>query len=94
MNKPMLLDSPTIFGMQGNKLLGAGEAGAEVVAGADKLMSMIRSAVDTTNKPAADTDFHTMLNAFKSALREMKIEMDSDEMGKFVERTVADAIYT
>ena len=102
MNKPMLLNSPTIFGMQGNKLLGAGEAGAEVVAGADKLMSMIRSAVDTTNKPAADTtnkpaaetDFHTMLNAFKSALREMKIEMDSDEMGRFVERTVADAIYT
>ena len=102
MNKPMLLNSPTIFGMQGNKLLGAGEAGAEVVAGADKLMSMIRSAVDTTNKPAADTtnkpaaetDFHTMRNAFKSALREMKIEMDSDEMGKFVERTVADAIYT
>ena len=94
MKNPMLLDSPTIFGMQGNKLLGAGEAGAEVVAGADKLMSMIRSAVDTTSRPTAETDFRTMLNAFKAALREMKIEMDSDEMGRFVERTVADAIYT
>lgn len=94
MKNPMLLDSPTIFGMHGNKLLGAGEAGAEVVAGADKLMSMIRSAVDTTSRPTAETDFRTMLNAFKAALREMKIEMDSDEMGRFVERTVADAIYT
>lgn len=94
MNKPMLLDSPTIFGMQGNKLLGAGEAGAEVVSGADKLMGMIRSAVDTTSRSTTETDFRTMLNAFKTALREMKIEMDSDEMGRFVERTVADAIYT
>lgn len=94
MNNPMLLDSPTIFGMQGGKLLGAGEAGAEVVAGADKLMSMIRTAVDTTSRPTAETDFRTMLNAFKAALREMKVEMDSDEMGRFVERTVADAIYT
>lgn len=94
MNNPMLLDRPTIFGMQGNKLLGAGEAGAEVVAGADKLMSMIRTAVDTTSRPTAETDFRTMLNAFKAALREMKVEMDSDEMGRFIERTVADAIYT
>ena len=94
MNRPMLLDSPTIFGMQNGRLLGAGEAGAEVVSGADKLMSMIRSAVDTTNRPASDTDFYTMLNAFKAALRDMKVEMDSDEMGRFVERTVADAIYT
>jgi hypothetical protein len=94
MNRPMLLDSPTIFGMQNGRLLGAGEAGAEVVSGADKLMNMIRSAVDTTSRPASDTDFYTMLNAFKAALRDMKIEMDSDEMGRFVERTVADAIYT
>lgn len=93
MNNPMLLDSPTIFGMQGGKLLGAGEAGAEVVAGADKLMSMIRSAVDSPSR-SGTPDYYTMLNAFKGALREMKIEMDSDEMGRFVERTVADAIYT
>lgn len=93
MNNPMLLDSPTIFGMQGGKLLGAGEAGAEVVAGADKLMSMIKSAVDSPSR-SGTPDYYTMLNAFKGALREMKIEMDSDEMGRFVERTVADAIYT
>jgi hypothetical protein len=57
-------------------------------------MNMIRSAVDVTNRPTTDTDFYTMLTAFKAALREMKVEMDSDEMGRFVEKTVADAIYT
>ena len=49
MDNPMILDSPTIFGTQGGKLLGAGEAGAEVVAGRDTLMSMIQNAVDNAN---------------------------------------------
>lgn len=37
--------SPTIFGMAGGTFLGGGEAGPEVVAGADTLMGMMRSAV-------------------------------------------------
>ena len=45
MQNAMLLNSPTIFGAAGGKLLGAGEAGPEVVAGASKLMSMISSSV-------------------------------------------------
>ena len=45
MNNGMILNSPTIFGMQNGKLLGAGEAGAEVVVGANSLYSMIQSAV-------------------------------------------------
>lgn len=49
MDNPMILDSPTIFGAQGGKLLGAGEAGAEVVAGRDTLMGMIQNAVDNSN---------------------------------------------
>lgn len=94
MDNPMLLTSPTIFGMQNGRLLGAGEAGAEVVSGADKLMSMIKTAVDSSSRTPAAPDYYSMLSAFKQALREMKVEMDSDEMGRFVERTVADAIYT
>ena len=50
MQNAMLLDSPTIFGMSGNTLLGAGEAGQEVVAGADTLMGMIRSATNYGNE--------------------------------------------
>ena len=112
MKNPMLLDSPTIFGMQGGKLLGAGEAGPEVVSGASKLMSMIQNAVISANEQTQYTDitaarsieaprtlddssqYTGIISAFKEALKEVKVEMDSDEMGRFVERTVADAIYT
>jgi hypothetical protein len=45
MDNPMLLDKATIFGASGNNLLGAGEAGPEVVSGAGTLESMIQSAV-------------------------------------------------
>lgn len=45
MQNGMILNSPTIFGMQNGKLLGGGEAGAEVVVGANSLYSMIQSAM-------------------------------------------------
>ena len=45
MNTPMLLDKPTIFGAQNGKLLGGGEAGTEVVSGAETLLEMIRGTV-------------------------------------------------
>lgn len=34
-----------------------------------------------------------LIEAFKQALSEMKIELDDEEMGKFVDRTVTKAIY-
>lgn len=45
MNKGMLLDGATIFGMMGDKLLGGGETGQEVVVGSKSLMGMIQGAV-------------------------------------------------
>lgn len=45
MRNGMILDSPTIFGLKGNTLLGAGEAGSETVVGTNSLMSMIQTAV-------------------------------------------------
>lgn len=48
MNKGVILRSPTIFGANDNKLLGAGEAGPEVVVGASSLFDMIRTAVGST----------------------------------------------
>lgn len=45
MGNGMILDSPTIFGMKGGRLLGAGEAGAEAVVGVGSLRDMIRDAV-------------------------------------------------
>jgi len=48
MQNAMLLDGATIFGAMGGKLLGGGEAGQEVVAGAATLMKMIEKAVKNT----------------------------------------------
>ena len=45
-----LLNSPTIFGMQGNTLLGGGEGnGSEAVVGTEKLMSMMSEVVGNAN---------------------------------------------
>ena len=51
MDNAMLLNKPTIFGYssKSNSLLGAGEAGTEVVSGASTLMNMIQNAVSTQN---------------------------------------------
>jgi len=45
MGNAMLLTRPTIFGEQDGKLLAGGDAGTEVVAGANSLMQMIRSSL-------------------------------------------------
>lgn len=48
MEKGMILDQPTIFGAMNGKLLGAGEAGAEVIIGANSLYDMIKNASQGT----------------------------------------------
>lgn len=57
MSGGMILNNPTIFGMMNGRLLGAGEAGSEVVVGANSLHNMIQSAVSgatsTVNMPIA-----------------------------------------
>lgn len=55
MNNPMLLTKPTIFGYNPatGQLMGGGEAGPEVVSGANALMKMIRQAVLESIKPMA-----------------------------------------
>lgn len=45
MDRAMLLNGATIFGAMNGSLLGGGEAGQEIVSGADTLMGMIRDAV-------------------------------------------------
>lgn len=53
MKDGMILNSPTIFGAMGGKLLGGGEAGPEAVVGAGSLQSMIQGAVGSGLDPAA-----------------------------------------
>lgn len=45
MNEPYILNSPTIFGMSGNRLLGGGEAGEEAVVGTERLAQIVQAAV-------------------------------------------------
>lgn len=45
MNEPYILNSPTLFGMAGNSLLGGGEAGEEAVVGTDRLSQIVQAAV-------------------------------------------------
>lgn len=42
---------------------------------------------------AGNNSFDSMVSAFKQALSDMKIEMDGDEMGKFVDKTVTRLVY-
>ena len=39
------------------------------------------------------TNFNSLVEAFKMALSDMKIELDDEEMGRFVDKTVANAIF-
>ena len=45
MENGTILNSPTIFGMQGGRFLGGGDAGPEAVVGVDSLRNMIQAAV-------------------------------------------------
>ena len=38
-------------------------------------------------------NFNSLVEAFKMALEDMKVVMDGEEMGRFVDKTVADAIF-
>ena len=48
MKNGMILDSPTIFGASNGRLLGAGEAGSELIIGTNSLMEMIQKATSGT----------------------------------------------
>lgn len=45
MDNAYLLNSPTIFGMNGSRFLGGGEAGQEAVVGTDKLVDIVQTAL-------------------------------------------------
>lgn len=70
MDNAMLLNSPTIFGYGDGSFLGGGEAGQEIVAGSETLMSMVRTAVASQN-----TELASVLNGILSAIKQMDARM-------------------
>jgi hypothetical protein len=47
--------------------------------------------VKTNNSPSA---YDSLVEAFKEALYGVKVEMDNEEMGRFIDKTVSNLIYT
>lgn len=85
MQNGMILDNPTIFGAMNGRLLGGGEAGAEVVAGLGSLMGMIQNAVNN----ASTTNFggvNIVINAKDQSPREIAREVDSILSEKYLRK--------
>lgn len=87
MEKGMILTSPTIFGMDGGKLLGGGEAGPEAVVGVNSLQGMITKAVRQSN--ASDPiDYERMASIIREAIETITLEtiinMDSRAVAKAI----------
>lgn len=89
MNKPMVMTSPTAFGVNSlGQIMAGGEKGSEVVSGTDTLMNMIASAVASQNGKI-DDKFETLLSLLYQYLPQLaktQIVLDS---GKLVGETVA-----
>lgn len=71
MDKGMILDNPTIFGINSaGQFMGAGDAGSETVVGTQSLMDMINGAVASQN-----TELIAILRGILAAIKEMDADM-------------------
>ena len=86
----------------------AGEEGAEAIVPLEKntkWISLVANQLQKRMMPSLDNssnvqsamrsqaEFNSLTNSFKQALSEMKVVMDEETFGKFVDRTVSDSIY-
>lgn len=97
MDKGMILNKPTIFGMNSKgQFMGGGEAGSETIVGTKSLLDMINGAVASENKElvailkailSAIKDMDSgMYNAVNSALDNRKIQWNDRELGRLVSK--------
>lgn len=80
-----ILTKPTIFGTDGNKLLGGGEAGKEAVAPLDKLMGYIRQAVKEETNGRSGDENHIHLTAYGNLPKEIMDQMAEYLLYKFTD---------
>lgn len=59
----------------------------------EDLSSSFRASAANASIEAAQVEQQSMVSAFKQALSEMKIEMDDQEMGSFIDKTVNRLVY-
>ena len=84
MDEAMLLSDPTIFGYQGGKFLGGGEAGNEVIVGEAHLLDMMAKVVANQNA-ARDEQLITLLAAILDAI--------TDGNGDLLRALLADRVW-
>ena len=72
--------------MQDGKLLGGGEAGAEVVAGLGSLMGMIQNAVNNASQTTNFGGVNIVINAKDQSPREIAKEVDSILTEKYMRK--------
>lgn len=103
MKKVLGINSPsTVFRDEVGKNLayGVGEGFTEGMSSVAKQMQNsiptdfdINSSVNTGRGYNLATSYDNMVNAFKDALSQMKIELDDDEVGRFIDKTVTRLVY-
>lgn len=86
----------------------AGEDGAEAIVPLEKntkwislvanqlqkqMMPSLNSGANVQSSIRVQDEFNSLTNSFKQALSEMKVVMDEETFGKFIDRTVSDSIY-
>lgn len=83
MDSGMILDEPTIFGMnKDGQLMGAGEKGSETVVGTNSLMNMIKQSVNSQNhllEARIDTLIEILLQ-YLPILAERQLYLDTGEL--------------
>lgn len=80
MNDPIIMNSPTAFGINSlGQIMAGGEAGSEVLSGTDTLMRMIAAAVASQNGDVINAlnTLLELLSAYLPALANMKMVLDS-----------------
>ena len=89
----MILDGPSVFGMNGKTLLAGGEAGKEVIVGANSLMGMIHSAVQSSmmsrsseTMPVVEIDYSRIGQEMKQAVLALSLEANLSMDGRTLAR--------
>ena len=80
MRSGMILNGATIFGAMGNKLLGGGERGAEVVVGARSLVQMIQKAVDKAQEALVKEQAKTIIPMIKRTVESVENVRKAEQM--------------
>lgn len=97
MDKGMILNKPTIFGVNSNgQPMGGGETGSETVVGTPSLMNMINNAVGQSNNGLYDVldkilavlknIDNSMYDRIVAALQALGIEFDERELARLVKK--------